>query len=85
MKVSRKQKTFSQSFSAFLKCNLNLEHIRKEKLSLIPDVFPKLRTPKNLVRSMPKKSSFKGSFKKQHGKCAETLLKRQGQLLYHIY
>ena len=85
MKVSRKQKTFSQSFSAFLKCNLNLEHIRKKKLSLIPDVFPKLRTPKNLVRSMPEKSSFKGSFKKQHGKCAETLLKRQGQLLYHIY
>ena len=85
MKVSRKQKTFSQSFSAFLKCNLNLEHIRKKKLSLIPDVFPKLRTPKNLVRSMPKKSSFKGSFKKQHGKCAETLLKCQGQLLYHIY
>ena len=85
MKVSRKQKTFSQSFSAFLKCNLNLEHIRKKKLSLIPDVFPKLRTPKNLVRSMPKKSRFIGSFKKEHGKCARTLLKCQGQLLYHIY
>ena len=85
MKVCRKQKTFSQSFSAFLKCKLNLEHIRKKKLSLIPDVFPKLRTPKNLVRSMPKKSRLKGSFKKQHGKCAQTLLKCQGQLLYHIY
>ena len=52
-------------------------------MTLIPDVFPKLRTQKNLVRSMPKKYGF--SFKKQHGKCAQTLLKCQGQLLYHIY
>ena len=54
-------------------------------MTLIADVFPKLRTQKNLVRSMAKKCRFKGSFKKQHGKCAQTLLKRQGQLLYHIY
>ena len=27
---------------------------------------PKLRTPKNLVRSMPKKLRFRGSFRKQH-------------------
>ena len=51
----------------------------------ITDVFPKLRTQKNLVTSMPKKVRFKGSFKKQHAKCAQTLLKCQGQLLYHIY
>ena len=54
-------------------------------MTLIADVFPKLRTQKNLVRSMPKKSRFKISFKKQHGKCAQTLLKCQGQLLWHIY
>ena len=54
-------------------------------MTLIADVFAKLRTQKNLVRSMPKKSRFKISFKKQHGKCAQTLLKCQGQLLYHIY
>ena len=52
-------------------------------MTLIAQVFPKLRTQKNLVRSMPKKYGF--SFKKQHGKCAQTLLKCQGQLLYHIY
>ena len=56
-----------------------------KKVTFIADVFPKLRTPKNLVRSMPKKSRFIGSFKKEHGKCARTLLKCQGQLLYHIY
>ena len=31
------------------------------------------------------KSRFKGSFKKQHGKCAQTLLKFAWQNLYHIY
>ena len=56
-----------------------------KKVTLIADIFPKWRTQKNLVRSMPKKSRFKGSFKKQHVKCAQTLLKCQGQLLYHIY
>ena len=35
-------------------------------MTLITDIFPKLRTPKNLVRSMPKKPRFRGSFRKQH-------------------
>ena len=84
MQLSRKKKTFCDFFLAFLKSSLNFEHFLK-KLTLIADVFPKLRTQKNLVRSMPKKSRFKGSFKKQHGKCAQTLLKCEGQLLCHIY
>ena len=54
-------------------------------MTLIADVFPKLRTPKNMVRSMPKKSRFRVSVEKQHGKCAQTLFKFEGQLLYHIY
>ena len=54
-------------------------------MTLIADVFPKLRTQKNLVRSMPKKSTLEGSFKKQHGKRAQTLLKFAWQDLYHIY
>ena len=54
-------------------------------MTLIADVFPKLHTQKNLVRSMPKKSHFKGSFGKQHGKRAQTLLKFAWQHLYHIY
>ena len=54
-------------------------------MTLFADVFPELRTQKNLVRSMRKKYGLKGSFKKQHGKCAQTLLKCQGHILYHIY
>ena len=52
---------------------------------LIADVFPKLRTPKNLVKSMSKKSRFKGSFGKQHGKRTQRLLKFGSQRLYQIY
>ena len=54
-------------------------------MTLIAEVFPKLRTRKNIVRSMSKKSRFKGSFGKQHGKRAQTLLKFAWQHLYHIY
>ena len=39
--LSKKQKTFSQFFSAFLKSALNFEHIQKE-IKLIADIFPKL-------------------------------------------
>ena len=54
-------------------------------MTLIPDVFPKLRTQKNLVRSISKKSRFKWSFGKEHGKRAQTLLKFESKHLYHIY
>ena len=64
IQVSRKQKTFSEFFSALLKSNLKFEHFPKKKMSLIADVFPKVRSPKHLVRSMSKKSRFKGSFGK---------------------
>ena len=60
-------------------------NIFKKKMTLIAEVFPKLRSPKNKVRSMSIKSRFKGSFKKQHGKRAQTLLKFAWQHLYHIY
>ena len=54
-------------------------------MTLIAEVFPKLRTSKNMVTSMSKKSCFKGSFGKQHGKLAKTLLKFGWQHLYDIY
>ena len=49
--------------------------IFKKKMTLIAEVIPKLQTPKNMVTSMSKKSRFKGSFGRQHGKRAQTLLK----------
>ena len=49
MKFSQKQNTFSGFFRAVLKCTLNFEHFRK-KITLIADLFLKLRTPKDVVR-----------------------------------
>ena len=54
-------------------------------MTLIADIFPKLRTPKDGVRSMSKKSSFRGAFDNQHGNRAQALLKSERQHLYHIY
>ena len=47
--LSQKQKTFSQFFSAFLKCTLNFELFQK-KMTLIADVFPKLPCPKKNIK-----------------------------------
>ena len=53
-------------------------------MTLRANVFLKLRTPKKIVTLMPKKSLFRRSIQKQHGKCPQTLFKFEGQLLYHI-
>ena len=53
-------------------------------MTLIADLFPKLRTPKHVVRYMSKKSCFKGPFDKQHVQRAQTLLQSERQHCYHI-
>ena len=40
---------------------------------------------KHMVGSMRKKSRFRGSVEKQHGKCPQTLFKFEGQPVYHSY
>ena len=47
--LSQKQKTFSQLFSAFLKSTLNFADFQT-KMTLIADVFPKLPSPKKVIR-----------------------------------
>ena len=54
-------------------------------MTLIADLFLKLRTPENVVRYMSKKSRVKGPFDKQHGKLVQTLLPSGQQHCYHIY
>ena len=54
-------------------------------MPLIADVVRKLRTPKNMVTSIPKKSRFRVSVEKEHGECPQTLFTFEGQPLYHIY
>ena len=83
MQLSQKQKTFSDFLTGFLKSSLNFEHFLKKDDPHCWCIC-NLRTGKNLVRWMTKKSPFKRSFEKQHGKSAQTLLKCEGQHLYHI-
>ena len=47
--LSQKQMTFSEFFSPFLKSTLNFERFQK-KMTLIADVFPKLPSPKKVIR-----------------------------------
>ena len=84
MELSPKQETLSKLFSSFFKSSFNLQHFRK-MLILIADVFSKLRTPKNMIRSMPKKSRLRASVENQHAICAQTLFKLEGHPRYHIY
>ena len=59
-------------------------NICEKKMTFIADWFAKLRTPKNVVTYMSKKSRFKGTFDRQHGKRVQTLLQSESQYRYHI-
>ena len=43
-------------------------------MTFIPDLFTKLRNPKNVVRYLSEKSRFKGPFDRQQGKRVQMLL-----------
>ena len=53
-------------------------------MTLIADLLPKLRTPKNVVRYMSRKSRFKVPFDWKHGKRVQTLFSSEPQTRYHI-
>ena len=58
--------------------------ILKKEMTLIADLFLKLRSPENVVRYMSKKSRFKGPFDREHGKRVQTLLQSERQHRYHF-
>ena len=72
-RLSEKQKAFFKFFLTFSKF--------RKKMTFIADLLPKLRTPKNVVRYLSKKSRFKGPFDRQHGKRVQTLLRSEQQQL----
>ena len=53
-------------------------------MTFIADLFPILRSPKNVLRYMSKKSCFEGPFEWQHGKRVQTLLRSEPQHRYHL-
>ena len=83
MQLSQKQKNFLNFIADFWKL-VEIWNISNKNMTLIGQIFPKLRTAKNMVRYISKKLRFNGSFGKQHAKHAKTLLKFEWQHLYHI-
>ena len=49
IRLSQKQKTFSEFFYAFLKSTLNFEHFQKN-MTFLADVFLKLPSPNKVIR-----------------------------------
>ena len=67
MHFSRKEKIFSQFFSAFFESALNFEHFQ-QKMTIIAYVFPNLPTTKNVLRQMSKSSRFRERLDRRHSK-----------------
>ena len=63
MHLSEKGKIFSEFFFTFSKFRFNFERFQKS-MTLIADSFLNLRSPKNVVRYMSKKSPFRRPFDK---------------------
>ena len=56
MQLSEKLKTFSAFFITFSESALNFEHLKKKKISFIPQLFPRLLTPKEAFTQMHEKT-----------------------------
>ena len=67
-----------------MKYRLDFEHLKKN-MNIIADVLTIIRTLKDVVTQISKKSSFRRPFDKQPGKPSQTLLKSARQHLYDIY
>ena len=73
MRLSQKEKIFSEIFSAFFESALNFEQFQKNT-TFIAYVFPKLPITKNVLRQMSKSSRLREPVDRRHGKLAEALI-----------
>ena len=72
MRLSQKQKIFSEFFSAFFESALDSEHFQKKR-TFIAYIISKLPITKNVLRQMSKSSRFREPLDRRHGKWAEAL------------
>ena len=83
MELSKEEKFSSQFFAQFLKFTSEFEYFEK-KMTLIADIFPKLKIAKDVVREISEKPRFKNPYGSQHAKGAQILPKSAWQHFYHI-
>ena len=60
-------------------------NILKEKMIVISNVFPKLQTMENLVRTLSKRRHFRARFDSQHRKALQTLPKSWWKDFFHVF
>ena len=75
---------FLKFFAPFLKSTSILEHFSK-RITLKDDVFPKIRSAKEMVRWMSTTPSFRTSFDSQHVKGSQTLIETAQQHFYNAF
>ena len=73
MHLCKKQKIFSEFFSAFFKSALNSEHFQK-KMTLIAYILRKIPSTKNVLRQMSKSFRFRERLDRRHGNWADVLI-----------
>ena len=84
MQLLLKSKTFDYFFVPFPEIKSNFKHF-EEKMIVIPTLFRKLETVKDLVRQLYKKHCFREAFDSQHVKGSETLAKSASEHFHHIF
>ena len=67
-----------------MESTLNLKHFQKKKI-IIANVFPKLRTVEDLVKSLSKKRRFRTSFDSEHVKGSKTIVKSAWESFYQCF
>ena len=73
MHFPKKEKIFSEIFSAFFESALNFELFQK-KTTFLAYLFTKLPTKKNVLKQMSKGSFFRERVDRRHGKWAKPLI-----------
>ena len=84
MELSKIWETFSEVFVPFLEFTSIFKHF-EEKMIVIANVFPKLKSVKDWVRSLSKKRCFRTPFGSHHVKVSQTCVKSSWEHLYHIF
>ena len=74
MKLPLKSKTFTHFFILFLETKSNFKHF-EQKMIVIPTLFRKLQTVKDLVTQLSKKHFLRAPFDSEHVKGSQTLVK----------
>ena len=84
IQLSLKPTIFSDFFFPFLESTSIFKHLKK-KMILIPCLFMKLDTAKELVRPLFKKHRYRNAFDSQHIKRSQTLVKSLREHFYQIF